>query len=110
MPRCTPPIIVAPVKTAPTLNHLWRRGQHGCPARFPVVQFPNAPLLVAFGGWLVAAATDGSAHAYARATFYTGLAAWAWIELTGGTNWFRRALGAGGLVYVVVKVGAALGA
>jgi hypothetical protein len=75
-----------------------------------VVHFPNAPLLVALGGWLAAVLTDGSAHAYARATFYAGLAAWAWTELADGTNWFRRALGAGGLVYVVMKVGVALGA
>ena len=74
------------------------------------MQFPNAPLLVAFGGWLVAALTDGSVHAYARAVFYVGLAVWAWEELTSGVNWARRALGAAGLVYVVIKVGAALGA
>src|SRR3954454_5050220 len=100
----------SPTGTGLTLRHLWRRGQRGWPASFPVVQFPNAPLLVAFGGWLVAVLTDGSAHAYARATFYTGLAAWAWIERADGTNWFRRARGAGGLVYVVVEVGVALGA
>ena len=98
------------MKTGLTLRQLWRRGQHGWPAGYPVVQLPNAPLLVALGGWLVALLTDGPAHAYARATFYTGLAAWAWIELTDGTNRFRRALGAGGLVYVVIKVGVALGA
>jgi hypothetical protein len=93
-----------------TLRQLWRSGQHGWPARFPVVQFPNAPLLVALAGWAVALASDGSVHAYARATFYAGLAAWAWEELASGTNWFRRALGAAGFVYVVVKVGVALGA
>src|SRR3954447_6128579 len=105
-----PAVRVARVETGRALRHFWRRAQHGWPAGFPVVQFPNAPLLVALGGWLVAALTDGSAHAYARATFYGGLAAWAWIELDDGTNWFRRALGAGGLVYVVMKVGVALGA
>jgi hypothetical protein len=52
--------------------------------------------------------TDGSVHAYARAAFYAGLAAWAWEELVGGVNWVRRTLGAGGLIYVVVKVAAAL--
>ena len=98
------------MKTGARLGHLWRRGQHGWPAGFPVVQFPNGPLLVALGGWLVAVLTDGSTHAYARATLYTGLAAWAWLELADGTNWFRRALGAGGLAYVVVEVGVALGA
>jgi hypothetical protein len=89
---------------------LWRSGQHGWPARFPLVQFPNPPLLAAAGGWLVAAATDGEVHDSARAVFYVGLAAWAWEELTDGVNWFRRTVGAAGLVYVVVQVGAALGA
>ena len=98
------------MSTDPTLGDLWRRGQRGWPASYPVAQFPNAPLLVALGGWLVAALTDGSAHAYARAVFYTGLAAWAWEELTDGSNGLRRAFGAVGLVYVVVKVGHALGA
>ena len=74
------------------------------------MQLPNAPLLVALAGWLVAALTDGSVHAYARGVFYAGLAAWAWGELTDGANWARRALGAAGLVFVVIKVGAALGA
>ena len=98
------------MSTSRTLREFWRRGQRGWPANFPVAQLPNAPLLVALGGWLVAALTDGSLHSYARAAFYAGLAAWAWEELAGGVNWVRRALGAGGLVYVVVKVGAALGA
>jgi hypothetical protein len=89
---------------------LWHRGQRGWPASFPVAQFPNAPLLVALAALIVSALTDGSVHAYARAAFYTALAAWAWEELAGGANWVRRALGLGGLVYVVVKVAAALGA
>jgi hypothetical protein len=92
------------------LSALWRRGQRGWPARFPGAQAPNAPLLAALGAWLVASATHGSAHAYARAAFYAGLAAWAWGELATGVNWARRGLGAAGLVYVVVKVGEALGA
>ena len=74
------------------------------------MQFPNATLLAALGAWLVAGLTDRSVHSYARAAFYAGLAAWAWEELAGGVNWVRRSLGAAGLVYVVVKVGAALGA
>ena len=86
----------------------WRRGQRGWPARFPVAQLPNAPLSVALGGLLVSVVTDGSVHAYARAVFYAGLAAWAWEELVSGVNWARRALGAGGLIYVVGGVAAAL--
>ena len=42
---------------------------------------------------------------YAHAVFYAGLAAWGYEELSAGANWFRRA---GGLVYVVIRVGAAL--
>jgi hypothetical protein len=91
------------------LRDLWRRGKRGWPASFPVAQLPNPPLLVAFGGWFVAALTHGSVHSYARATFYAGLSAWGWGELTCGANWVRRSLGAAGLVYVVVKVGQALG-
>jgi len=98
------------VSTRSTLADRWRRGQRGWPATFPLVQFPNAQLLVALGAWLVAALTDGSLHAYARAATYAGLAAWAWAELAAGVNWVRRALGAAVFVYVVVKVGAALGA
>lgn len=101
--------MVAQVSTRPTLEDRWQRGQRGWPASFPLVQFPNAPLLVALSGWLLAVLTHGSVHAYARATFYVGLAAWAWEELAGGVNWVRRTLGAGGLVYVVLKVGEALG-
>jgi hypothetical protein len=98
--------MVAGVSNRPTLRAHWRRGQRGWPASFPVAQFPNAPLLVALGAWLVAALTNGSVHAYARAAFYAGLAVWAWEELAGGVNWVRRTLGACGLVYVVAKVGA----
>lgn len=94
----------------PALSELWRRGQHGWPASFPLVQFPNAPLLVALGGCLVAASTGGSAHAYARAAFYAALAAWAWEEVAGGANWVRRALGAAVLLSIVVGLGQALGA
>jgi len=69
---------------------------------------PNAPLWVALGGRTIAVMTGGSVHAYARAAFYAGLAAWAWEELVSGVNWVRRALGAAGLLYVVDKVAAAL--
>jgi hypothetical protein len=88
----------------------WRRGKRGWPASFPVAQLPNAPLLVALGGLLVAAATHGFVHAYARSLFYAGLAAWAWEEMVSGANWVRRALGAAGFIYVVAKLGAAFGA
>ena len=94
----------ATVASVRDLRHLWRQGQRGWPAGFPLVQLPNAPLLVAAAGWLVAALTAGVAHHCARATFYTGLAAWAWKELEAGVNWFRRAIGGAGLVFVVLRI------
>jgi len=95
---------------APTLKDAWRRGQQGWPASFPIVQFPNAPLLIAFAASIIASATNGSVHEYARAASYLGLGVWAWLELTDGVNWFRRVLGAAGLVYVVAEIGSAFGA
>ena len=93
---------------APTFRQLWKRGQHGWPADFPIAQLPNAPLLAASAAWLVSALTGGLVHDCARATFYTGLAAWAWKELEDGANWVRRAIGAAGLVYVIAKIVGAL--
>ena len=98
------------MQTRPTLGDRWRRGQRGWPESFPVVQFPNAPVLVALGALLIAALTAGSVHFYARAALYASVSAWAWGELADGANWVRRALGAAGFVYVVVKLGTALGA
>jgi hypothetical protein len=89
---------------------VWRRGQRGWPASFPLAQLPNPPLLTAAAAWLIAAPTEGAVHAYARAAFYAALAAWAWGEMADGANWVRRALGAAGFLYVVVKVGLALDA
>ena len=92
------------------LKDAWRRGQHGWPAEAPVVQFPNAPLLVALAGWVLAATTDGTAHDVGRAVFCAGLAVWAWLELTSGVNRVRRVMGAAGLVLVAFQVARALGA
>ena len=87
-----------------TAKQLWARGQRGWPERFPLLQLPNPPLLVAFGGWLVAAPTDGPAHSAGRAVFYAGLFVWAGAEVASGANWVRRGMGVAGLVYVVTRV------
>jgi hypothetical protein len=89
---------------SPDVHGLWRRAQHGWPARFPLVQFPNAPLLVALAGWAVARVTSGDVHDAARAVFLLALAIWAYEELARGTNWLRRLLGAAVLVSLVVQV------
>jgi hypothetical protein len=90
--------------SAVTIAELWRRGQVGWPSRFPIVQFPNPPLLIAFAGWGLGAATDGTAHDVGRAVFTLGLAVWAFEEAARGVNWFRRLLGAGVLVWIVARL------
>lgn len=83
---------------------LWRRGQEGWPRRFPVAQFPNPPLLFAFAGWGLAAASDGTAHQIGRVAFTLGLIVWAYKETMGGVNWFRRLLGAAVLVWTLANL------
>ena len=92
----------------PNPRDLWKRGQRGWPASFPVAQAPNAPLLVALAGWVVAALTGGPVHHGARATFFAGLAVWAGKEIKGGANWVRRGFGAAGLLFLVAKLAQAL--
>jgi hypothetical protein len=87
-----------------TTGELWRRGQLGWPRRFPIAQFPNPPLLLAVAGWGLAAASSGKAHDVGRAVFTLGLAVWAWEEMVGGVNWFRRLLGTGALVWIVASL------
>jgi hypothetical protein len=84
---------------------LWRAGQRGFPPAYPLVQLPNAPLLLALVASLASRALDGQAYGSARAVFFLGLSAWAWLEITAGSNTFRRALGVAGAVYVVVALG-----
>jgi len=88
-------------RLARTISELWRRGQVGWPRRFPIAQFPNPPLLLAFAGWGLAAVAGGTAHDVGRAVFIVGLGVWAWGEAVAGVNWFRRLLGVGVFVWIV---------
>lgn len=82
----------------------WSRGQSGWPRRFPIVQFPNPPLLVALVGWGLADAFGGTTHEIGRTVFALGLVVWACEEVIGGVNWFRRLLGAGVLVWLILEL------
>ena len=68
------------------------------PRSYPIVQFPNAPLILAFVSGLVAHHVHHRAHSDAQAVSYLSMAVWAYLELFHGVNAFRRALG---LVYTV---------
>ena len=83
---------------------LWGRGQAGWPARFPVAQFPNVPALVFLAATLVTHLASGWLHDGAGALSRVALTIWAYEELARGTNWFRRCLGAGVLVSIVVSL------
>jgi hypothetical protein len=84
------------------IAELWRRGQVGWPRRFPVAQFPNPPLLLAFAGAGLASLAGGAAHDVGRTLFAIGLAVWALEEALSGVNWFRRLLGLGVLAWIAV--------
>jgi hypothetical protein len=75
--------------------------QFGWPRRFPIVQFPNAPLIAAFVTGQAAAMLHGAAHWDAAAVSYVAMAIWAYEELVHGVNWFRHLLG---LVYLTSTI------
>jgi hypothetical protein len=68
------------------------------PKRYPLIQFPNAPLIIAFLAGLAAGRLHGMAHDDARAISYLSMIVWAYLELAHGVNRFRNLLG---LVYVI---------
>jgi hypothetical protein len=74
------------------------------PERYPLAQFPNAPLGVAIAGVIAEHLTHGRAHEYAEAVTSIGLAVWAFEEMADGVNWFRRLLGVAGLAYVITRL------
>jgi hypothetical protein len=88
--------------SAVTIAELWRRGQVGWPRRFPIAQFPNPPLLLAFAGSGLAAVSDGAVHDAGRVVFVVGLVVWALEEALSGVNWLRRLLGLGVLVWIAI--------
>jgi len=75
---------------------------------FPIVQFPNLPLIVAFLAGEAAVLLHGDAHFYARSVSYLGMTIWAYEELVHGVNWFRHLLGLAYAVIMVVRVAQAL--
>lgn len=75
--------------------------EFGWPHNFPLVQFPNVPLIAAFVGGQAAAALHGPGHVAGAVVSYAALTIWAYEELVDGVNWFRHLLG---LVYIISTV------
>jgi hypothetical protein len=78
------------------------------PRSYPVVQFPNAPLILAFVSGLVARHTHGQAHSDLQAVSYLSIAVWAYLELFQGVNAFRRLLGLTYAIFTAVHLASAL--
>ena len=78
-----------------------RLTQLSFPKSYPIVQFPNVPLILAFVSGLVAQHSHGHEHDYAQAVSYLALAIWAYLELFQGVNAFRRLLG---LAYTISTI------
>jgi hypothetical protein len=77
---------------------LWRAGQRGWPRPYPLVQLPNAPLLLALAGGRLRRARGERARRAGGLAYGLGMLWWALAEITRGANLFRRALGLGALV------------
>jgi hypothetical protein len=78
------------------------------PRPFPIVQFPNVPLIVAFLAGEAGKFPNASAHSYAASVSYLAMTIWAYEELVRGVNWFRRLLGLAFVILLIVRVAHAL--
>ena len=78
------------------------------PRSYPILQFPNAPLILAFASGLVAHSTHGRVHSDAQAISYLAMAIWAYLELFEGVNAFRRLLGLAYTISTAVHLANAL--
>jgi hypothetical protein len=96
-----------------SLRRLWRGfkrlTQLGWPRDFPIVQFPNAPLIIAFLAGAAAARIHDPGHAYLAAISLLAMGVWAYEELLRGVNWFRHLLGLGYAISTVVHLALLLG-
>jgi hypothetical protein len=91
-----------------TPRGLWRRFERlrklGFPRHFPIVQFPNLSLIVAFLAGEAGNFVNGNEHTYAASVSYLALTIWAYEELVHGVNWFRHLLGLASAIILIVRV------
>jgi hypothetical protein len=85
-----------------------RLTQLGFPRRFPIVQFPNLPLIIAFLAAGAGTLVHGAAHSYTVSAAFLATAIWAYGELVHGVNWFRHLLGLVVAMSLIVRVSGVL--
>jgi hypothetical protein len=102
-PAASAPPVPTPMTEWPPPPEPWTKRLHRAwrwllafsfPRQFPLIQFPNLPLALAFVAGQIASRVHGSVHVYAVGLSYLSMAVWAYLELFEGVNWFRRLLGA----------------
>ena len=98
-------ILNAPVRCWRAFKRLT---QLSFPRSYPIVQFPNAPLILAFASGLLAQHSHGLEHSYAQAISYLAMAVWAYLELFYGVNAFRKLLGLAYAISTAVHLANAL--
>jgi hypothetical protein len=100
------------LRTAPDLARVWpafkRLTELGFPRCFPIVQFPNLPLIIAFLAGEAGRFVHGTEYTYTASVAYLAMTIWAYGEAVHGVNWFRHALGLGYLVIIMMRVASAL--
>jgi hypothetical protein len=74
------------------------------PRSFPIIQFPNRPLIATFLTAAIARGTDGRTAAAAKLASRVALLVWAAEEVADGANWFRRMLGVSGATLAVAQL------
>ena len=74
------------------------------PRSFPIVQFPNPPLIATILAAAIAHGTRGRTAATARLASRLALLVWSAEEIADGANWFRRLLGVGGAAWAVAEL------
>jgi hypothetical protein len=89
-------------------RHFKSLTQLGFPRSFPIVQFPNAPLIIAFAAGLLAQAVQGPPHICAFAVSFLAMSVWAYGEALHGVNWFRHGLGFFFLAMMFIRLAGAL--
>ena len=90
------------------MKAIWQRYKSltrlGFPRSFPIIQFPNLPLITAFVASEAGSLAHGAHRAYFLAAVLIAMSIWAYEELAHGVNWFRRLLGLAYILIVIARI------